>query len=136
MCRCEVGGAGAVCVWVVVEYAFLVKTKVFVYMCTDVGIDVCECLSPHLTGYSIHVAYFTCSYTVFGAGLTVRTLPCSVAHLQEVWTQQPTLLPQWITGRPHSHQPPQGSGIPSATGLTHRWTRLHLYTASRGKLVT
>ena len=51
MCSCEVGGAGArgVCG---VFYAFLVNTEVFVYMCTDVGIAVCECLSSHLTGYT------------------------------------------------------------------------------------
>ena len=115
-------------------YAFLINTKVFVYMCTDVGIDVCECLSSHLD--TAFMWYTLCYCTVFGAVLTARRLPCSAALLQEVWTQQPTLLPQWITGRPHSHQPPQGPGIPSATGLTHRWSQLHLCTASRGKLVT
>ena len=49
MCVCGSGGVRILCI--------LVNTEVFVHMCTDVGIDVCECLSSHLTGYSLHVAY-------------------------------------------------------------------------------
>ena len=56
MCVC--GGGG-------VFYAFLVNTEVFVYMCTDVGIDACECLSSHLTGYSLNVAYLMLLYCIW-----------------------------------------------------------------------
>ena len=44
---------------------FLVNTEVFVYMCTNVGVDVCECLSSHLNGYSLHVAYLVLLYCIW-----------------------------------------------------------------------
>ena len=90
-----------------VFYAFLVNTEVFVYMCTDVGIDVFECLSSHLTGYSLHVAYLVLLYCIWcrshreEASLQCSTPPGGVDTLADIVA----MVDNWP-----STQPPTTSG--------------------------
>ena len=77
-------------------------------MCTNVDIDVCECLSSHLTAYSLHVAYLVLLYCIWcrshreEASLQCSTPPggvdtsADIVAMVDNWpSTQPPIVPRY-----------------------------------------